>query len=91
VARADRAGAHAGGRVTVAPAVTSTARSVVHDLVIGPAEVRSRFDGRWLGGLRMVVAVVSERGCPYRVARRSSKTVLLRTASASELQLGAGQ
>ena len=90
MAGAGRAGSNAGGRVTGEPAATSTAGSVVHDLLIGPAELRNRVDGHWLGGLRMVVAVVSERGCPYRVARRSNGTVLPGASSASEVQLRAG-
>ena len=56
------------------------------DPLIGPADVRNHFDGRWSGGFRVVAAVPGDHGPRYRVVRCSDGTVLPVTFSASELR-----
>lgn len=56
------------------------------DPLIGPAEVRNRFDGRWGHGFRVVAAQPGQHGRRYRVARCSDGTVLPGTLSASEVR-----
>ena len=69
-----------------ATAIADARPVVPDDALIGPADVRNRFDGRWSGGFRVVAVVPGEHGPRYRVARCSDGTVLPVTFSASELR-----
>ena len=72
--------------MTVEAAIATALPEATDDSLIGPADVRNRFDGRWSGGFRVVAVVPGEQGPRYRVVRRSDGTVLPVTFSASELR-----
>lgn len=46
------------------------------ELLDGPAEVRNRFDGRWVSGFRVAGIVAGTDGVCYRVVRCSDGAVL---------------
>lgn len=56
--------------------------------LIGPAELRNHFDGRWSGGFRVVAALRGPNGLCYRVVRCSDGTTLPVGISPTDIRRG---